>query len=68
MADFSDEDYEPWEDEETCVEEQPSLQTESDDNVAINNELGSYDYAILHKIPPWLSLMTRMMSSVWITG
>ena len=52
MADFSDEDYEPWEDDETCVEEQPSLQTDSVDNEAINNVLGSYDYAMLHKIPP----------------
>ena len=52
MADFSDEDIEPWEDEETCVAEQPSLPTESDDDVTINIELGSYDYAILHKIPP----------------
>ena len=52
MADFSDEDIEPWEDEETCVANQPSLPTDLDDDDTSNIKLGSYDYAILHKIPP----------------
>ena len=52
LEDFSDEDIEPWEDEETCVTKQLSLRTDLVADDTSNIIMGSYDYAILHKIPP----------------
>ena len=52
MADFSDDEDDPWEDVETCDEGKPTLQTDSVNNETIKNVTGSYEYALLHKIPP----------------
>ena len=52
MADFSDEEDEPWEDVETRDDGQPILRTDPVNNDTVTKVTDSYEYALLHKIPP----------------
>ena len=52
MSDFSDKEDEPWEDVETRDDGQPKLRTDSVNNDTVKKVTDSYEYALLHKIPP----------------